>query len=51
MCQVSLVVKYTWVSENLGHSFTFFVKMGIYQVPGGAEKGGYFAYTYILCHI
>ena len=39
--------------QKSGQSYTlfFFKKGGVYYIPGSAEKGGYSARTYVLCHI
>ena len=38
--------------QNSGHSYTFFLKKGGgYHISEGAEKGGYSARTFVLCHI
>ena len=39
--------------EKSGHSYTctFYWKKGANHIPGSAEKGGYSARTFILCHI
>ena len=37
--------------EKLGQSYTFFKEKGAYRIPSSSEKGGYSAYTSVLCHI
>ena len=34
-----------------GHSYTFFVKRGVYQIPGGAEKGLYGTHIRTMSYI